>query len=141
MGGNDELDTERDFSVEKVSIDNEPIPIIETKKTERGYEVWCGDEKLKNKINKEVTVAIDIVTKKAKNNNIFAVYLIYPTRGVDITFNYKQAALKNVRAQSFFAGRHLSPAISRSKGKFIEINISEKEWIFPTSGVIFIWDN
>jgi alanine racemase len=141
LGGGDDLDTERDFSVEKVSIDNEVIPIIETKKTGRGYEVWCGDEKLKDKINKEVKIKIEIVTKKAKSNNIFPVYLIYPTRGVDITFSYRKAKLKNVRAQSFFAGRHPSPVLSQSKGKFIEINIPEKEWIFPTSGVIFIWDN
>ena len=140
LGGGDDLDTERDFSVERVSIDDEAIPIIETKKTDRGYEVWCGDDKLRDKINKEVKIEIEIVTKKAKSNNIFPVYLIYPTRGVDITFNYKKAALKNVREQSFFAGRHPSPSISRSKGKFIEINISDKEWIFPTSGVIFIWD-
>jgi alanine racemase len=68
------------------------------------------------------------------------VYLVYPTRGVDITFNHEKADLKNVRVQSFFAGRHPSPSIVTSKGKFIEINVSEKEWIFPTSGVIFIWD-
>jgi alanine racemase len=141
LGGGDDLDTKRDFSVERVSIDNEVIPIIETKKTARGYEVWCGNDKLRDKINKEVKIEIEIVTKKAKSNKIFPVYLIYPTRGVDITFNYKKAALKNVREQSFFAGRHPSPSITRSKGKFIEINISEKEWIFPTSGVIFIWDN
>jgi len=140
LGGGEELVMERDFHVQRVRIDDEDIPITATKITDRGYEVWCGDDKLKKKINQEVKIAIEIVTKKAKNNNIFPIYLVYPTRGVGITFNYEKADLKNVRVESFFAGRHPSPSIVRNKGKFIEINVSDKEWIFPTSGVIFIWD-
>ena len=134
------LSLERDFTVERVRIDDEEIPIIETKKTKRGYEVWCGSEALKKKINSEVKIEIEIATKQAKHNKIFPVYLIYPTRGVDINFNYEKAKLKNVRAESFFAGRHPQPTVSIKKGKSISIKISDKEWIFPTSGVIFIWD-
>jgi alanine racemase len=140
LGNGKDLVMERDFTVEHVRVDNKDIPIIETKKTKRGYEVWCGSEKLKEKINSEVKIEIEIATKQAKDNKIFPVYLIYPTRGVDINFNYEKAKLKNVRAESFFAGRHSQPSISGSKGKFIDIKISDKEWIFPTSGVIFIWD-
>jgi alanine racemase len=134
------LSLERDFTVESVRIDNKNIPIIETKKTKRGYEVWCGSDKLKEKINSEVKIEIEIATWQAKKNKIFPVYLIYPTRGVDVNFHYEKAGLKNVREESFFAGRHPKPSISESKGKFINIIVSDKEWIFPTSGVIFIWD-
>ena len=95
---------------------------------------------LKEKINSEVKIEIEISTKQAKDNKIFPVYLVYPTRGVDINFNYKKAKLKNVRAESFFAGRHPSPEVTVSKGKFVKVKVSAKEWIFPTSGVIFIWD-
>jgi alanine racemase len=134
------LSLERDFTVEHVRIDNEEIPIIETKKTKRGYEVWCGSEALKKKINSEVKIEIEIATWQAKDNKIFPVYLIYPTRGVDINFHYEKAKLKNVNEKSFFAGRHPQPSISERKGKSIGIKISDKDWIFPTSGVIFIWD-
>ena len=134
------LSLEHDFTVERVRIDNKNIPIIETKKTKRGYEVWCGSEALKKKINSEVKIEIEIATWQAKDNKIFPVYLIYPTRGVDINFNYEKAKLKNVNEKSFFAGRHPQPSISERKGKSISIKISDKEWIFPTSGVIFIWD-
>ena len=140
LGQDDDLDVERDFRVERMRIDGKDIPITETKKTKRGYEVWCGNEALKDKINCEVKIEIDIVTKKAKGNKTFPVYLLYPTRGLAINFNYENADLKNVRAESFFAGRHPLPAISAAKGKFIDIKISDSEWIFPTSGVIFIWD-
>ncbi len=134
------LSLERDFTVERVRIDNEDIPIVETKKTKRGYEVWCGSEKLKRKINSEVKIEIEIATWQAKDNKIFPVYLVYPTRGLEINFNYAKADLKNVREESFFSGRHPQPTVSKRKGKSIDIKISGKEWIFPTSGVIFLWD-
>lgn len=140
LGSGKDLVIERDFTVERVRVDNKDIPVMETKKTRRGYEVWCGSEKLKEKINHEVKIEIEIATKQAKDNKIFPVYLVYPTRGVDINFNYEKVELKNVKAESFFAGRHPQPSIAGSKNKFIDIKISDKEWIFPTSGVIFIWD-
>jgi alanine racemase len=140
LGDGDDLVIERDFTVEKMCIDGEDIPIIESKKTERGYEVWCGSDALKSKINTEVKIEIEILTKKAKSNRTYAAYLLYPTRGLDINFHYEHAGLKNVRAESFFAGRHPRADIYASKGKSINIKISNEEWIFPTSGVIFIWD-
>jgi alanine racemase len=139
LGGAD-LVIERDFNVEKVCIDGEDIPVIETKKTARGYEIWCGSDSLKAKLNTEVKVEIEILTKKAKSNRIFPVYLLYPTRGLEINFNYENASLKNVRAESFFSGRHPLASVQTLKGKSISIKMSDEEWIFPTSGVIFIWD-
>jgi alanine racemase len=134
------LSLERDFTVERVRIDNEDIPIIEAKSTKRGYEVWCGSESLRKKINKEVKLEIEISTKQTKSNKIFPVYLIYPVRGLEINFNHEKAGIKNVREESFFAGRHPQPIVSVKKGKSIDVKISDKDWIFPTSGVIFIWD-
>lgn len=139
IGGGD-LIIERDFSVEKMRIDGEDIPVIETKKTGRGYEVWCGSDNLKQKLNTEVKIEIEILTKKAKSNRTFPVYLLYPTRGLEINFNHENANLRNVRAESFFAGRHPQASIEARKSKSINIRISDDEWIFPTSGVIFIWD-
>lgn len=139
LGGGD-LVIERDFNVEKMRIDGEDIPIIETKKTDRGYEVWFGSDNLKPKLNTEVKIEIEILTKKAKSNRTFPAYLLYPTRGLEINFNHENANLKNVRAESFFAGRHPQASIQARKGKSINIRISDEEWIFPTSGVIFIWD-
>ena len=135
-----DLVIDRDFTVERVRIDNENVPIIETKNTKRGYEIWCGSEQLKKKINTEVKLEIEISTKKARENKIFPIYLVYPVRGLEINFNYEKAGIKNVREESFFAGRLSQPSVSIKKGKSIGIKISGKDWIFPTSGVIFIWD-
>ena len=135
-----DLVMDRDFTVERVRIDNENVPIIETKNTKRGYEIWCGAESLKKKINTEVKLEIEISTKKARENKIFPIYLVYPVRGLEINFHYEKACIKNVREESFFAGRHPQPSVSIKKGKSIGIKISGKDWIFPTSGVIFTWD-
>ncbi len=136
----DEPITEKDFRVTAVRIDNEDIPFIKTENTDRGYEVWCGGDQLKKKLNKQVKVEIEIVTKKLKSNNLFSVYLVYPTRGLDISFNYEKANFKRVREVSFFAGKHPYPETSRERGKSITVKIGEDEWIFPNSGVTFIWD-
>jgi hypothetical protein len=131
---------DRDFTVGRVRIDNQNVPILEAKNTKRGYEIWCGSDELKNKMNTEVKLEIEISTKKARENKIFPVYLVYPVRGLEINFNYEKAGIKNVREESFFAGKHPQPVVSIRKGKSIGVKISDKEWIFPTSGVIFIWD-
>jgi alanine racemase len=116
------------------------VPIIRTENTERGYEVWCGDDKLKKKLNKQARVEIEIVTKKSKSSNTFSVYIVYPTRGLDISFNYEGVKFKYVKEVSFFAGKQPYPEIIRKRGKSIRLRISDDEWIFPNSGVTFFWD-
>jgi len=108
--------------------------------TDRGYEVLCGGDELDNYLNKQVKIEIEIETKKHKSSKMFSVYLAYPTRGMNISFNYEKTGLKNVREVSFFAGRHPYPEIRLDKGKSIELDIGEDEWVFPNSGVTFIWD-
>ncbi|MDD5167562.1 MAG: alanine racemase [Syntrophales bacterium] len=132
---------ERDFRVVRVKIDDEDIPIISTESTNRGYEVWCGNEHLKKKLGTQVKVIIEIFTRKSKSNNIYSVYLVYPTRGLDISFNYEKAVFQHVREISFFAGKHPYPDVRRERGKSINIKISDDTWIFPNSGVIFVWDS
>ena len=132
--------TEMNFRVDRVRIDKQDIPIIRTENTEKGYEVWCGGEHLKGKLNRQVLVEIEIATRKSKESNNFSVFLVYPTRGLEISFNYGGTIIKNVREVSFFAGKHPYPEIIREEGKAIKLRISEDEWIFPNSGVTFIWD-
>jgi alanine racemase len=135
----EDLVMERDFRVNRVRIDHEDIPIIRTENTARGYEVWCGEDKLKKKLNRPVRVEIEILTKKSKSNNIFSVYLVYPTRGLDISFNYEGINFKYVRDVSFFSGKQPYPEVTREKGKSVKLRISDNEWIFPNSGVAFFW--
>jgi alanine racemase len=136
----DDLVMERDFRVNRVRIDDEDVPMIRTESTERGYEVWCGGDELRKKLNHPVKVQIEIVTKKSKSSNIFSVYVVYPTRGLEIAFRYAGSGIKRVREVSYFAGRHPYPQIIRKPGKEILLKVSDNDWIFPNSGVTFIWE-
>ncbi len=136
----DEAVTESDFRVERVTIDGEDIPILRSENTERGYEVWCGGDLLKKKLNRPVRFAFEIATKKSKENNLFSVYVVYPTRGLEISFQYEKANLRRVREVSYFAGKHPYPRVTREQGRCTTLTIADDEWIFPNSGVTFIWD-
>jgi alanine racemase len=140
LNSGESLTAERDFRVNSVRIDHEAVPIIRTESTTRGYEVWCGSDDLKKKLNRQVRVEIEIETKKLKSNRLFSAYLVYPTRGMEISFNYGGTNIKNVRDVGFFAGKHPYPEVTREKGKLVTLRLGNDAWIFPTSGVTFIWD-
>ncbi|MBW2543997.1 MAG: alanine racemase [Deltaproteobacteria bacterium] len=140
LNGTDSPFREGDFRVARVRVDGGDVPVINAGNTDRGYEVLCGGDGLEECLNRQVKVEIEIETKKHKSSRMFSVYLAYPTRGMDISFNYEKTGLKNVREVSFFAGRHPYPEIIMDEGKSIELNIGEDEWVFPNSGVTFIWD-
>ena len=137
----DEGFRESDFRVVRVCVDNEAVPILRSETTERGFEIWCGGgDSLRGKLNRQVRIKIEIETKKFRSNNLFSVYLVYPTRGLDIDFNYEGMNLRNVREISFFAGKHPYPEVTKVAGQRIRLKISDDEWIFPNSGVTFLWD-
>lgn len=139
LNGMSTLVGENDFRVEGVRVDGMAIPIIEMTNTTRGYEVWCGGDLLREKLNREAKIEIEIVTKKYRSSNTFAVYLAYPTRGMEISFNYENTQLKNVREVSFFAGKNPYPEVRSEKGRSLTLKINDQDWVFPNSGVTFIW--
>jgi alanine racemase len=140
LTGRDESFRGTDFKVGSVRIDGLNVPVIKTDCTNRGYEIWCGGESLAKKVRQPVKMEMEIETRKARTNNLFSAYLVYPTRGMEICFNYEGSSLRNVRHIGFFAGKHSSPEVTEKKGKWIKLRINDDEWIFPTSGVTFIWD-
>ncbi len=83
---------------------------------------------------------IEIETKQLKRNRLFSAYVVYPTRGMEISFHYEGTNIKNVRDVGFFAGKHPYPEVTREEGKSVTLKLSDQTWIFPTSGVTFIWD-
>jgi alanine racemase len=134
------LGPERDFRVNRVRIDGEEVPLLRKESTKQGYEVWCGSEDLKKKLNHQVRVEIEIETKQRKSNRLFSAYLVYPTRGMEIFFLYEGTGIKNVRDVGFFAGKHPHPETTREEGKSVTLRLGNDAWIFPTSGVTFAWD-
>ncbi|MHB8773281.1 MAG: alanine racemase [Syntrophales bacterium] len=140
LNGGEHLAAERDFRVNRVQVDGADVPIVRAENTGRGFEVWCGRDDLAGKLNRQVRMAIEIETKKLKSNGLFSAYLVYPTRGMEISFRYDGTRIKNVRDIGFFAGKHPYPEVTREKGKSVTLKLGNDAWIFPTSGVTFIWD-
>jgi alanine racemase len=136
----EDLVPERDFQVNGVRIDGEDIPQILSESTERGYEVWFSSEGLKKKLNRQARVEIEIETKQRKSNRLFSAYLVYPTRGMEISFHYGGTGIKNVKDVGFFSGKHPYPETIREEGKSVTLRLGNEAWIFPTSGVTFLWD-
>ena len=136
----EDLVPERDFQVNGVRIDGEDIPQILSESTERGYEVWFSSEGLKKKLNRQTRVEIEIETKQRKSNRLFSAYLVYPTRGMEISFHYGGTGIKNVKDVGFFSGKHPYPETIREEGKSVTLRLGNEAWIFPTSGVTFLWD-
>jgi len=131
---------ERDFKIEAVRADGDAVPIIRAEQTARGYEVWCGGRVLKEKLDRPVRMELEIMTRKPKSSNIFSVFIVYPTRGLEISFDYGDAGLKNVREVSFFSGKCPYPEVRRERNRSILLKMKEDEWVFPNSGTTFIWD-
>src|SRR3989339_992932 len=125
----EELLPERDFRVRRVRIDGEDIPPVGSERTERGYEVWFRSESLKKKLNRQARVEIEIETKQRKSNRLFSAYLVYPTRGMEISFHYGGTGIKNVKDVGFFAGKHPYPAITRQEGESVTLRLGNEAWI------------
>lgn len=131
---------ETDFQVKQVIIDGEEIPLVTTDKTKSDLERWFSSENLKKKINRPARFAIEIETRQSKDNRVFSAYIVYPTRGMKISFQYAGTGIRNVREVGFFSGKHRHPEIVRKPGESVLIRSAQDEWIFPTSGVTFLWD-
>ncbi|MBW6485648.1 MAG: alanine racemase [Syntrophobacterales bacterium] len=140
MNKEDDLGKDVDFTVKTVIIDNESIPLLKTATSENGFEAWFGTDDLRKKINTLARVAIEIETKQNKENRLFSAYVVYPTRGVQISFDYRGTGIKNVRDVCFFSGKNHNPEILRIPDESVTLRLPEDSWIFPTSGVTFFWD-
>ncbi len=132
--------TDIEFSVKKVSIEGKSLPLLKNTLTEKGLEALYGSEEIRPMIGSLARFEIDIETKQKKDNRLFSAYIVYPTRGMGLSFNYSGTGISNVRDVSFFSGRHHTPETVRTPSESIRMSIPEDAWIFPTSGVTFFWD-
>ncbi|MCK4654076.1 MAG: alanine racemase [Candidatus Cloacimonetes bacterium] len=100
-------------------------------------EIRCHHPQLKELVGKEVEFSISTQTFYPKDSHQLSVYLIEMTQGVEICFVYENV-LKNVEAVPIFSGRSKFPKITSAKGS-ITISSQPDEWVFPTSGVVFVY--
>jgi alanine racemase len=124
------------FDVTSVKV-NEFELYSEMKLDDGCLEIRCFHSELKNLKDQEVEFSISTQTYYPKNSHQLAVYLIEMTQGVQIEFKYNNLFSK-VEAVPIFSGRSKFPQIS-SKANSIKVSSKKEEWIFPTSGVVFVY--
>jgi len=122
------------FNITSVKVNN--IELYHEMKIADGcIEIKCYHPKLKDLVGKEVDFSISTKTYYPKNSHQLSVYIIEMTQGVNISF---ESDLKNVEAVPIFSGKSKFPKISKSNNK-ISISTNKDEWVFPTSGVVFVY--
>ena len=129
-----------DFIVKKVRINGRGLPLLEKSSTESGLELLYGSDDLRQVINNLARFEIEIQTKQRKDNRFFSAYIVYPTRGVRLSFNYAGTGISNVHDVGFFSGKRHTPETIRTPGESVQMTIADDAWIFPISGVTFFWD-
>lgn len=122
------------FNVTSVKVNDIEL-YNEMKITDGCIEIKCYHHDLKSLVGKEVNFSISTKTYYPKSSHQLSVYIIEMTQGIDISF---ESDLKNVEAVPIFSGKSKFPAIKQSKNK-ISISTDKDEWVFPTSGVVFVY--
>lgn len=99
--------------------------------------IRCFHPTLVNLKNQEVDFSISTQTYYPKKLHQLSVFIIELTKGVSITFEYGDL-LNNVEAINIFSGRSKFALTDRQE-KSISVETKKNVWVFPTSGVIFVY--
>lgn len=126
-----------DFQVRGVRVDGLKLEPQKVKATERGYEIHFQESSLGSKLNQPVKMEIETQTWQEKDNRELAIYIVYPTKGMEVTFDYAATGIEAVKAISFLAGKNRYPQKRESQGR--SITLSLEGWVFPNSGITFVW--
>ncbi|MDA3814447.1 MAG: alanine racemase [Candidatus Cloacimonetes bacterium] len=122
------------FTVTSVKI-NDITLYNEMKIADGCIEIKCYHHDLNELVGKEVDFSISTKTYYPKSSHQLSVFIIEMTQGVNISF---ESDLKNVEAVPIFSGKSKFPKILKSNNK-ISIFTDKDEWVFPTSGVVFVY--
>ena len=130
------------FSIETVKINGEDLdpPTLRSYDDDKGIEMIYYS----NKKKEGVTIEISINSIRNKNINYYSAYLYDPTFNPKIRLEYCDE-IGEVFPIAFFtskskgANKKTRPDPPNPLAKYCSIEINE--WVFPTSGVVFVWKN
>jgi len=126
-----------DFQVKEVRVNSQRLVPRETKLTERGYEIHFQVAGSATMPNRPVMIEIETQTWQAKEERELPIYIVHPTKGLEVTFDYRETKIGAVKAISFLAGKDRYPQRKDSRGR--SITLSLPGWVFPNSGITFVW--
>ena len=132
------IDLKNSFKVDKIMVNNILLNYYVRKNNTTNLEIECSHSELKNLLGKEVKFTIDTTTYYPKSKHQLGVYFSELTKGISVTFDFSETEIKDIEAISFIAGKEKFPDAEEKNGKII-INSHKKDWIFPNSGIVFVW--
>lgn len=127
------------FKIDQIRVEQINITDISENITSRAKMLTCRHPHLKDKIGQRVTFEIQTQTFYTNPCHHFPVYIVQPIRGMSISLSYPSSEIKTVDVFSFFAGKAKYPQKLSSIGR-LEVVLPANTWIFPNSGVLFMWE-
>ena len=128
------------YNVVSVDIDQIPLKRTGVKKGETIYEISYSHPDLREKIGKKVLISYTFESVFSKEGNYYMNNIVYPTKTVTITVS-SEIALSYIDPTAFFVSSERPNLVSYDKNtdKNIFSKVSINDWVFPYSGVIFVW--
>jgi len=130
-GASDEV-----FELVQFTVDGKPIKIRRSKrKTAQTFTAMMPDED-----QREVTVAYTYRALVQQHGHLLYLDIDKPTKGLKIGFSYGGCGIRYVNTLDFVASAQPT-RIAQSPGSVPtqSVEISFDGWVFPRSGVAFVW--
>jgi hypothetical protein len=91
------------------------------------------------KADKETKVEIKVTTFHEKEANYYTAYLFEPTFKPTIQLKYNDEMKEPFCISYFMCNEGEQKEPEEPRDNFISVSTKIKEWVFPTSGVVFMW--
>lgn len=127
---------ENSFFIKKVMINQVELK-TETKRKHDCLEFKCFSDEINPLMGQEVTFTIETVTWYPKDQHQLSIYITEITKGIHVSFSFPED-LNHVQAVPIFSGKNKFP-ITEFKDHQIIVRSEKNEWIFPNSGIVFVY--
>ncbi len=128
---------ENSFNLLEVSVNNIALE-VKVVSRDGEYKYICSNTILSSLYDTEVDFKIKTSTFYPKSHKQFSVYIAELTKGVKTTLKFK-GKCKDMEVVTVFSGQTRYPNIVKTEDT-IEISTDSDSWVFPTSGLIFVYN-
>jgi hypothetical protein len=138
------------------SIDGHEYQPLEAKMTDRGFEIHFPNPLIKERqpdssfIERIIEIKFETRSLHPKTEGFLSIHLAYPVKGAEINFDFENAkSINNVTKLHFLTAGKITPRIEEGVSSHMgtskaqrrnKVKISNDHWLFPDSGVIFVWE-
>ncbi len=126
------------FKIEVKLNDKELTSSLTEYDAKNGIKIVCKYKGEKINVDEESTFYVKVVTLHNKNVNYYTAYLYDPSKCPKIKLHYTDE-IKDIFAVTHFTTSKGKDVIPKRDNDARHISVDTDEWVFPTSGVVFVW--